>query len=90
MASGGTGDSFYVRTHFAYEQTEHGEMSFRNGDVFHVSDTLYGGVVGSYFAVKMGVNNEETEKGIIPNTNRCAAALRQAPCMKTHTGASAL
>ena len=24
------------RTHFNYEQTEHGEMSFRHGDVFHV------------------------------------------------------
>ena len=70
MASGGTGDSFYVRTHFAYEHTEHGEMSFRNGDIFHVTDTRYGGVVGSYFAAKVGRNNVDLPGGIIPNNNR--------------------
>ena len=72
MASGGTGDSFYIRTHFDYEQTEHGETSFRRGDVFHVCDTLFGGVVGSYSASKIGHNNVEVQKGIIPNNNRCA------------------
>ena len=70
MASGGTGDSFYIRAHFDYEQTEHGEMNFRRGDVFHVSDTLFGGVVGSYFATKIGHNNVEVKQGIIPNNNR--------------------
>ena len=70
MASGGTGDSYYVRTHFNYEQTEHNEMTFCNGDVFHVTDTLYGGVVGSWAATRIGRNNQATQKGIIPNMNR--------------------
>ena len=45
MQSGGTGDNFYVKVHFNYDHTEHGETSFKNGEVFHVTDTLYGGVV---------------------------------------------
>ena len=73
MAAGGTGDSFYIRTHFNYEDTEHGEMSFCHGDVFHVKDTLFGGVVGSYHASRIGRNNQETQKGIIPNKNRLVA-----------------
>ena len=75
MASGGTGDSFFIKTHFNYDQTEHNEMGFKNGDIFHVSDTLYGGVVGSYYAARIGRNNQETQKGIIPNTNRYMALL---------------
>ncbi len=70
MQTGGTGDNFYVRAHFNYEQTEHGETSFRHGDVFHVTDTLYGGVVGSWQAFRVGRNNNDTKKGIIPNQNR--------------------
>ena len=70
MASGGTGDSYYVRAHFNYEHTEHGEMSFRNGDVFHIIDTLCQGVVGSWQGVRIGRNNQETQRGIIPNMNR--------------------
>ena len=62
------------RTHFNYEHTEHGEMSFRHGDVFVVVDTLYGGVVGSWQAVRKGRNNQETQRGIIPNRNRCVYA----------------
>merc|ERR1719474_1714264 len=41
------GDSFYIKAHFNYEQTEKGEMSFKKSDVFHVVDTLHNGVVGS-------------------------------------------
>ncbi len=70
MQSGGTGDDFYVRAHFNYEHTEHGEMSFRNGDVFHVMDTLCGGVVGSWSAIRVGRNNTQTQRGTIPNQNR--------------------
>ena len=70
MQSGGTGDNFYVKVHFNYDHTEHGETSFKNGEVFHVTDTLYGGVVGSWQAYKVGRNNNDTKKGIIPNKNR--------------------
>lgn len=70
MQSGGTGDDFHVKAHFNYNHTEHGEMSFKIGEVFHVVDTLYGGVVGSWQAFKVGRNNNDTKKGIVPNKNR--------------------
>ncbi|KAL4216328.1 Tight junction protein ZO-2 [Mactra antiquata] len=70
MTSHEAGDSFYVRTHFNHEQREVGELSFVQGDIFHIKDTLFRGVVGSWLAVRMGRNNIETQKGIIPNKNR--------------------
>ncbi|XP_052785873.1 tight junction protein ZO-1-like isoform X7 [Mya arenaria] len=70
MSSHEAGDSFYIRTHFNYEQLEPGELSFVQGDIFHIKDTLFRGVVGSWLAVRMGRNNQETQKGIIPNKNR--------------------
>ena len=75
MAAGGPGDSFFIRTHFNYDQTEHNEMSFHHGDVFHVIDTLYDGVVGSWQAIRIGRHNKETQKGIIPNQNRYSKCL---------------
>lgn len=70
MTSHEAGDSFYIRTHFNHEQREPGELSFVQGDIFHIKDTLFRGVVGSWLAVRMGRNNQETQKGIIPNKNR--------------------
>jgi len=37
---------------------------------YFVTDTLFRGVVGSWLAIRMGRNNIETQKGIIPNKNR--------------------
>ncbi|XP_033725434.1 tight junction protein ZO-1-like isoform X3 [Pecten maximus] len=70
MTSQEAGDSFYIKTHFAYEQREQGELSFTTGDIFHVKDTLFRGVVGSWLVTRVGRNNQETQKGIIPNKNR--------------------
>ena len=70
MTSHEAGDSFYIRTHFNHEQQEAGELSFVQGDIFHIKDTLFRGVVGSWLAIRMGRNNQETQKGIIPNRNR--------------------
>ncbi|XP_030745371.1 tight junction protein ZO-1 isoform X2 [Sitophilus oryzae] len=64
------GDSFYIKTHFHYESPEKGEMSFRSGDIFHVIDTLYNGVVGCWQVFRIGRNNQEVQKGIIPNKSR--------------------
>ncbi|XP_014662332.1 PREDICTED: tight junction protein ZO-1-like [Priapulus caudatus] len=64
------GDSFYVRAHFNYEQTEKGELSFRTGDVFHVKDTLHNGVVGAWEVARVGRGNEETQIGVLPNQSR--------------------
>ncbi|XP_018564765.1 tight junction protein ZO-1 isoform X2 [Anoplophora glabripennis] len=64
------GDSFYIKTHFHYENPAKGEMSFRSGDIFHVIDTLYNGVVGCWQVFRIGRNNQEVQKGIIPNKSR--------------------
>lgn len=42
------------RTHFNYEQPASGHMAFRKGEVFHVVDTLYKGVVGAWQAFRVG------------------------------------
>ncbi|KAL7302131.1 hypothetical protein TKK_0005356 [Trichogramma kaykai] len=70
VLTSGKGDSFHVKTHFHYEQPDKGEMSFRSGDVFHVVDTLHNGVVGSWQVFRIGRNNQEVQKGIIPNKAR--------------------
>ncbi|RZF42526.1 hypothetical protein LSTR_LSTR004445 [Laodelphax striatellus] len=64
------GDSFHIKAHFNYDQPNKGEMSFRKGDVFHVIDTLHNGVVGSWQVLRIGRNNQEVQKGIIPNKAR--------------------
>ena len=46
--------SSFDRTHFNYEQPASGHMSFRKGEVFHVVDTLYKGVVGAWQAFRVG------------------------------------
>src|SRR5690606_34096839 len=53
------GDSFYIRVHFNYDSEGKGELSFHVGDVFHVVDTLFNGVVGSWFVYRLGRNNQE-------------------------------
>ncbi|XP_076284514.1 tight junction protein ZO-3-like isoform X3 [Lasioglossum baleicum] len=70
VVASGKGDSFHIKTHFHYEQPQKGEMSFRSGDVFHVVDTLHNGVVGSWQVFRIGRNNQEVQKGIIPNKAR--------------------
>lgn len=54
VVASGHGDSFYVKTHFNYEQPAGGHMSFRKGEVFHVVDTLHKGVVGAWQAYRVG------------------------------------
>ncbi|KAK0090827.1 hypothetical protein PV326_004008 [Microctonus aethiopoides] len=70
IIASGRGDSFHIKTHFHYEQPDKGEMSFRSGDVFHVIDTLHNGVVGSWQVFRIGRNNQEVQKGTIPNKAR--------------------
>ena len=45
-------------------------MAFSNGAIFRVTDTLCGGVVGSWRAILLGRNNSETIHGVIPNKER--------------------
>ncbi|XP_072933255.1 uncharacterized protein pyd isoform X4 [Epargyreus clarus] len=64
------GDSFHIKTHFHYTEPTDGEMSFRCGDVFHVLDTLHNGTVGAWQVYRIGRNNQEVQKGTIPNKAR--------------------
>ncbi len=64
------GDSFYIRVHFSYDSAGKGELTFHVGEVFHVIDTLFNGVVGSWLVYRLGRNNQEIQKGSIPNRNR--------------------
>lgn len=64
------GDSFHIKTHFHCEHPLKGEMSFKAGDVFRVTDTLHNGVVGSWQVQKIGRNHQEMQKGVIPNKSR--------------------
>nr|QRF78316.1 ZO1 [Euperipatoides kanangrensis] len=70
VVTGQTGDSFYIRSHFNYEHPNKGEMTLRSGDIFLVKDTLHNGVVGAWQVVRIGRNNQETQKGTIPNMIR--------------------
>lgn len=64
------GDSFYIRVHFNYDSAGKGELTFHVGEVFHVIDTLFNGLVGSWLVYRLGRNNQEIQKGAIPNRNR--------------------
>lgn len=64
------GDSFHIKTHFHCDNPLKGEMAFKSGDVFRVTDTLHNGVVGSWQVQKIGRNHQEMQKGVIPNKSR--------------------
>ena len=67
------GDSFYIRTHFNYDQPEMpGEMPFGKSEVFHVVDTLHNGVVGSWQALRVNPGNKDNKihRGVVPNKAR--------------------
>ncbi|RWS31853.1 tight junction protein ZO-1-like isoform X1 [Leptotrombidium deliense] len=64
------GDSFHIKTHFDYNATTKGELSFKSGEVFRVTDTLFNGVVGSWLVYRIGRNGQEIQKGVIPNKSR--------------------
>jgi len=57
---------FTSRAHFNYDQPNKGEMCFRKGDVFHVVDTLYNGVVGSWQVYRIGRNNQVSKNTFEP------------------------
>lgn len=70
MQDGGSGDSFYVRAHFSYDNPDKDCMPFKNSDVFHVTDTLYNGVPGFWCVRKLGKGNKTIEIGVIPNLEK--------------------
>ncbi|CAL1548287.1 unnamed protein product [Lymnaea stagnalis] len=69
MASHEAGDSFHIRVHFVHNATDAAtEHSFKTGDLFHVKDTLFRGIGGSWLAVKISEDPGENKKGTIPNS----------------------
>lgn len=64
------GDSFHIKTHFHCDNPSKGEMSFKAGDCFRVTDTLHNGVVGSWQVQKIGRGHQEMQRGVIPNKSR--------------------
>ncbi|PIO77020.1 ZU5 domain protein [Teladorsagia circumcincta] len=65
------GDNFYIRSHFTKEKKSSPlELSVSEGDIFHVTDTLFGGTVGLWQASRVysaNANKGEPPKGVIPN-----------------------
>ncbi|ULU14377.1 hypothetical protein L3Y34_016709 [Caenorhabditis briggsae] len=67
------GDNFYIRSHFSRERRDKSsqlELSINEGDIFHVTDTLFGGTVGLWQAARVYSSSEnkgEPVKGVIPN-----------------------
>uniref|UniRef100_A0A1I8HH66 PDZ domain-containing protein n=1 Tax=Macrostomum lignano TaxID=282301 RepID=A0A1I8HH66_9PLAT len=70
VASQKPGENFFVRAHFTYSTPAPGETAFRRNSVFQVRDTLVGGVVGSWEAVRVHPLPAETEASLIPCANR--------------------
>ncbi|VDM98934.1 unnamed protein product [Thelazia callipaeda] len=65
----------FCRTHFAHQKSSnHLELSFHNGDIFHITDTLFGGTVGFWQATRVysaadsaNYGQNDNCKGVIPN-----------------------
>ena len=59
------------RSHFTKEKKSSPlELSVSDGDIFHVTDTLFGGTVGLWQAARVysaNANKGEPPKGVIPN-----------------------
>ncbi|GCC30406.1 hypothetical protein chiPu_0008857 [Chiloscyllium punctatum] len=70
MINSNVGDSFYVRTHFDHEVEGTQELSFRRGEVFRVVDTMHKGKLGAWYAMRIGRDFKEQDKGTIPSKNR--------------------
>lgn len=77
VVSSQTGDSFHVRAHFSYEPPTGGggggggartELAVHPGEVFRVVDTLH--ALGSWLAFRLGRNQQEIQRGLIPNAAR--------------------
>lgn len=69
------GDSFYIRANFNHQpaSSNSNELAIEQGDIFHVTDTLYNNVVGHWYVSKLNENREEIVRGIILNESKANA-----------------
>lgn len=70
IVNSGKGDSFHIKTHFDYTSSTKGDLSFHSNEVFHVTDTLFNGSVGSWLVHRLGRNNQPVQKGTIPHLEK--------------------
>ncbi|XP_062505229.1 disks large homolog 5-like isoform X2 [Corticium candelabrum] len=63
-------DDFYVRALFDYHSPEGGEMAFKEGDVLHVKDTMYGDNIDVWLATRLPKGRYVGETGCIPSKSR--------------------
>ncbi|KAK2149576.1 hypothetical protein LSH36_446g02052 [Paralvinella palmiformis] len=70
LSNGGSGDSFFIKTHFAYDASSKSEFSFKIGDVFSVRDTAPSGKQGLWRVAKMAITSTREQTGFIPNKFR--------------------
>ncbi|CAJ0567311.1 unnamed protein product, partial [Mesorhabditis spiculigera] len=65
------GDNFFIRAHFSKDKKGSPlELAVNEGDIFHVTDTLFGGTVGLWQAARVysaSTAKGEPIKGVIPN-----------------------
>ncbi|KAK6045173.1 PDZ/DHR/GLGF domain protein, partial [Cooperia oncophora] len=75
------GDNFYIRSHFTKEKKSSPlELSVSEGDIFHITDTLFGGTVGLWQASRVysaNANKGEPPKGVIPNQATAESLARE-------------
>ncbi|KAI6241188.1 hypothetical protein M3Y99_00342000 [Aphelenchoides fujianensis] len=84
------GDSFYIRTHFAYQRKSRLELSFAPGDIFHCTDSLFNGTVGYWHVTKVYSASEAEIRpaeasGVIPNLKTAEHLAKQARAMDSGT-----
>ena len=61
----------FYSTYFSYNSSNNEDLSIVINDIFHVTDTLYNGQVGSWVATRL--NSSSLDKkctGVIPNQSR--------------------
>ncbi|KHN81113.1 Tight junction protein ZO-3 [Toxocara canis] len=86
IRNGQLGDDFYIRTHFANQKvTNQLELTFHNADIFHITDTLFGGTVGLWQATRVYSSAEngngslrQSNKGVIPNAETAKELMKAA------------
>ncbi|XP_078054231.1 tight junction protein ZO-3-like isoform X2 [Mustelus asterias] len=88
MINSNVGDSFYVRTHFDHEVEGTRELSFGRGEVFRVVDTMHRGKLGAWYAVRIGRDFKEQDKGTIPSKNRAEQIAKADVMQKTSSSTS--
>ncbi|GMT00553.1 hypothetical protein PENTCL1PPCAC_22727, partial [Pristionchus entomophagus] len=75
------GDNFFVRAHFNKEKKGGGlELAINEGDIYHVTDTLYGGNMAIGWQASRVYSSSgkgDTSKGVIPNQNNANNFLRE-------------